>query len=306
MFTGTLGVTRDEARRIVEELGGIAGSSVSRSTDYLVCGGDQVGKSNKWEKAGLLGVTRVDEDFFWDLVKEAKEEAKSEDEVIVHLSEEELENGITNEHWEVITRECPNLQVMTGGQFERLLYVLLPSYESPPKLKRLVEEYSIEVLPPAVCKFCGETIPYSIHIGSGIYYCFKCNQCSNWKEHHCIWFDPQVKQGYYMCKICGDFTKMKGRHLLYQRDAIRDGMYGSSVECVVDSIERRRRRAEIAERVDKMLEGVHVCINFVRDEERTSDSGVWLKCEVCGNPKFVGMDKFEAYWKKKVEKTSAK
>jgi len=308
MFTGTLSVTRDEAQRIVEELGGIAGSSVNRQTDYLIVGEDQIGKSSKWEKAGLLGVTRVNEEYFWDLVKEAREDTSrvEDSDIVVHLSPEELENGITDEHWEVIARECPNLTVMTGEQFERLLNAYLPSYESKYKLEKLTREYSIRVLPPSPCKFCGETIPYSIHTSSHKYYCFKCHQYSDQKEHRCIWFDPEVRQGYYMCSICGEFTTMRGRDLLYQREAIENDVALNSVEHIVYLRERARSKLEVAQRVEVIVEGIHVCIEYEKDEEMVAERGTWLKCKVCGKRKFVSLDKFEASMRKRTEQSLTK
>lgn len=304
MFTGTLKVTRDEAQRIVEELGGIAGSSVSRNTDYLVCGEDQVGKSGKWEKAGLLGVTRVDEEFFWNLVEEAKADKEPEDEVIVHLEEDQ---EITDEQWEVIFEKNPNIKIMTEEQFVRLLKVSAPSYENPDKLKRLVEEYKLDLLPPTTCKFCGSTIPYSIYkegtysTPPGMYFCFKCRQRSDSKEPHHSWFNPNipgVKENLLMCRLCGDFIEMDIVSYKEHLKADENECYWRSAEYLVDLVEKERRRAEVEERVGKYLTIDHVC-KYVIDKEKLSDEGVWLKCEVCGNSKFVSMDKFEEYSRKR-------
>ncbi len=54
VFTGTLsGLTRAEAKKLVEERGGRVSSSVSKKTDYLVVGGKPGSKAKKAEEAGV-------------------------------------------------------------------------------------------------------------------------------------------------------------------------------------------------------------------------------------------------------------
>ena len=66
VFTGELdSFTREEAKRIVEELGGRAASSVSRKTDYVVVGKNP---GSKYEKAKQLGVKIISEDEFKKLI----------------------------------------------------------------------------------------------------------------------------------------------------------------------------------------------------------------------------------------------
>ncbi|HNR14800.1 MAG TPA: helix-hairpin-helix domain-containing protein, partial [Thermodesulfobacteriota bacterium] len=70
VFTGTLSrYTRDEAKHLVESLGGKAVSSVSRQTDYLVAGLDP---GSKIDKAKVLGVTILTEEEFEKLLESQK------------------------------------------------------------------------------------------------------------------------------------------------------------------------------------------------------------------------------------------
>lgn len=66
VFTGTLPtLSRDEAKRLVEERGGRAASSVSKKTSYVVAG-DEAG--SKLDDAGRLGVTVIDEARFREML----------------------------------------------------------------------------------------------------------------------------------------------------------------------------------------------------------------------------------------------
>ncbi len=67
VFTGKLeSFSREEAKRIVEDLGGIASSSVSKETDYLVVGEEP---GSKLDKARKLGVKIISEKEFKELIK---------------------------------------------------------------------------------------------------------------------------------------------------------------------------------------------------------------------------------------------
>ena len=67
VFTGALKeFSRDEAKRIVEELGGRAASSVSRNIDYVVVG-EKPG--SKYDKAKKLGLKIISEEEFKKLIK---------------------------------------------------------------------------------------------------------------------------------------------------------------------------------------------------------------------------------------------
>ncbi len=67
VFTGTLtGLTRDEAKQMVEKEGGSVTGSVSKKTDYVVAGNDAGGKL---DKAHFLGVTVISETNFTGMLK---------------------------------------------------------------------------------------------------------------------------------------------------------------------------------------------------------------------------------------------
>ena len=62
VFTGALeSMTREEAKNLVERLGGKAASSVSRKVDYVVVGKDP---GSKYDKARQLGLTVINEEEF--------------------------------------------------------------------------------------------------------------------------------------------------------------------------------------------------------------------------------------------------
>jgi DNA ligase (NAD+) len=66
VFTGALeSMTREEAKRKVEELGGMVASSVSRRVDYVVVGKEP---GSKYDKARSLGVKIIDEEEFKKLI----------------------------------------------------------------------------------------------------------------------------------------------------------------------------------------------------------------------------------------------
>ncbi|MBO4356126.1 MAG: NAD-dependent DNA ligase LigA [Clostridia bacterium] len=66
VITGTLSsLTRSEAEQIIKNLGGEISSSVSRKTDYLVCGENP---GSKFDKASSLGIRILNEKEFLDMV----------------------------------------------------------------------------------------------------------------------------------------------------------------------------------------------------------------------------------------------
>ncbi|MCJ7664377.1 MAG: NAD-dependent DNA ligase LigA, partial [Desulfobacterales bacterium] len=67
LFTGALeGMTRDEAKELVEELGGEVATSAGKGVDYLVVGNDP---GSKYAKAKELGLTIIDEEEFKRLAR---------------------------------------------------------------------------------------------------------------------------------------------------------------------------------------------------------------------------------------------
>ncbi|MHC1635660.1 MAG: BRCT domain-containing protein, partial [Candidatus Methanospirareceae archaeon] len=62
---GRISIPREEAKKLVEKLGGRVASSVSKKTDYVVAG-EEAG--SKLEKAKKLGVKIINEEEFMKMV----------------------------------------------------------------------------------------------------------------------------------------------------------------------------------------------------------------------------------------------
>ncbi|MBE9594135.1 MAG: NAD-dependent DNA ligase LigA, partial [Proteobacteria bacterium] len=67
VFTGRISMPREEAKTIVERLGGKVALSVSKKTDYVVAGEDA---GSKLEKAEKLGVKIIGEVEFMEIIRE--------------------------------------------------------------------------------------------------------------------------------------------------------------------------------------------------------------------------------------------
>lgn len=66
LFTGALSISRDEAKNIVEALGGKCVGAVSKKVDYVVAGKDP---GSKFERAKGLGLKIIDEQEFLRMIK---------------------------------------------------------------------------------------------------------------------------------------------------------------------------------------------------------------------------------------------
>jgi DNA ligase (NAD+) len=67
VVTGTLkNYSRDEIHNYIKKLGGKVSNSVSKNTDYLICGESP---GSKLEKARAIGVKVISEEEFEELVK---------------------------------------------------------------------------------------------------------------------------------------------------------------------------------------------------------------------------------------------
>ncbi len=227
MFTGALSITRSEAQSLIEEKGGIAGASVTKNTDYLVVGSKP--GSKVW-KAQQLGTTILTEQELWDLLKEPVDS----EEII--LTQGQLD-GTEELPWAEIAKL--GITIMTSSQLERLLRHSEPSYQNPDKLRQLLLDYPVDLLPPQVCRYCQMLIPYSIHTDD--YYCFNCNQYMNHFPHNHCWVDlglglPKTSLGsiYLACKICGDFLDFSPFQVEDVFSARRARNYHNSVESLLD------------------------------------------------------------------------
>ena len=67
VLTGTLSIPREEVKEIIETLGGINTSSVSKKTDVVIVGSEP---GSKYDKAKELGITIWNEEEFRNMVGE--------------------------------------------------------------------------------------------------------------------------------------------------------------------------------------------------------------------------------------------
>jgi len=278
MFTGRIRITRHEAQDLVESLGGIAGSSVSGNTDYLVVGEDP---GSKLDRARVLGVTILTEQEFFTLV-----EAERKDSVHLTPTQQDGTEDLTDEQWEGIAKL--GIPVMTGEQLERLLKYHSPSYENPKRLEGIEKE--ITLLPPSICKFCGATIPYSVYTEDtyttpeGTYYCFNCRQYSD-QDHHNCWYEPLDLGAaiVHVCFLCDNFREMTDIEQREHQDHKAAEDWYNSAERVLSEHRKEEEDKAFLEKYAPILKKYqrHICSSWERVDTQ-SDSGFYKICKDCG------------------------
>jgi len=189
MFTGRISVTRKTAQEAVVRAGGIPGSSVCSTTDYLVVG-EKPG--SKLEKAEYWDVPTISEDEFWDMLEEYEEELpieEWEENGIIVLDEKAFILMLDLLEWKQAVCKKERLEKEDRDSIE----MWEPkSWEDMRVLNELLDEYNDVIdrinLVPQICPHCGFIIPYTIH--NGYYYCFNCNCYTGsplggmiWKRH---------------------------------------------------------------------------------------------------------------------------
>ena len=165
VFTGKISKPRYEFQELVKKHGGIAGSDVSRNTDYLVVG-EKPG--SKLMRATMYGVKTISEQGFLDLLEPLKEE---EEEIPATPEElKEFESHIVtltciwchNEYrqWDTL----PNLE--TCPVCEIFSHPLCPHCKNDPTY---VEDYNLYH-----CMLCGTWFkaPYSVHARKTKHLCY--------------------------------------------------------------------------------------------------------------------------------------
>jgi len=225
MFTGRISVTRKRAQAIVEELGGTAGSSVSRNTDFLVVGEDY---GSKFTHAQMLDVKCIDEDAFWAVVNEARVEEEDYSNLKGTLTESTFFNIL--DKLDAKAREAkdkkedyPPTESMTYFSKENLDKWLEEQAGAARRatVRPVVigdtdagqDWFPASPIKPKlgerVCPYCSYEIPYSI--SSTHWYCFKCNLFSDPGQekayHACVdWeWSLDTELGFYEnCKVCGN------------------------------------------------------------------------------------------------------
>jgi DNA ligase (NAD+) len=65
VFTGSISLARNEAKRIAVRAGGVVANSVTKKTDYVVVGSDP---GSKLDKARELGIKVITEQEFKEMV----------------------------------------------------------------------------------------------------------------------------------------------------------------------------------------------------------------------------------------------
>lgn len=165
VFTGKISKPRHEFQALVENHGGIAGSDVSRATDYLVVG-DKPG--SKLVRAAMLGIKIITEEEFLKLLSEIPEGE-------VPATPEELEE--LERH--IVTPTC----MLCGRTYRQ--WDTLPNYETCP----VCESFT----PIPLCPHCGND-PIFVED----FNLYKCMLCGTWfRAPHSI-HAKEVKHIHYL------------------------------------------------------------------------------------------------------------
>lgn len=181
VFTGKISHPRHVFQKMVEDHGGIAGSDVTKNTDYLVVG-EKPG--SKLFRATMYGVKTISEGEFLGLLKD-------EDDGETPLSFAELEclNALME------TRICSNC----GKDYKQ--WTKLPNYETCPVCEILIQ---------VRCPHCED--PPTFAKDFGIYHCFTCGSwfkaphsihAKHAKHLHLFTEKKREAEGAYKQCLCG-------------------------------------------------------------------------------------------------------
>lgn len=252
MFTGALSVTRSKAQQLVEERSGIAGSSVTRDTDYLVVG-DIGHLSNKLAKATEYGIKQLTEEEFWALLKESEPEEDYSG----------LKGIITEEVFSKILAflQQPS-RLSTKAEGKAYPPIETMSYYSQENLDKFTKGNKVTLYDGGTCCHCGHGIPYSIN--RNYLYCFFCltftDRGQTKGRHFCAYdqwekLDIPTENGFYRkCKVCGNVDFVGNEEVDSKEEGIRRCNFVHSAEfCAeVNSIYRHRDKpvGDIAGKLD--------------------------------------------------------
>jgi len=271
MFTGKLSTTREAARQLVVEAGGLIASSLTRNTDYLVVG-DKPG--SKLQKGQDYGTSIVDEEEFRQLLvaKDLPTEEWSKNDikvipvdvferVLIELGRREKEKR----------KEAEEKRSKAAKAARRQVY----SFESPYILSLLLKEHPllIEALnwSTAICRLCGEAVPYYLSHP----YCFRCHCYTNCISHRCEYIDhPRLVEldhgKYKICSKCENVKFFKNDEFCRYVETTRDTDISYSAEYYVDIVERTAILKNTAKRSSDRI------LSQYTDERYNDEFKKWL------------------------------
>lgn len=182
VFTGKISRPRHEFQALVEKHGGIAGSDISKNTDYLVVG-EKPG--SKLARATMLGVKTMSEQEFLKLLPEETPTTSAEPENQIEAAHRYKTKIITLngflDHPHLVILEC----AWCNKNYQQ--WDDLPNYETCP----LCEMFS-----QPLCSNCGNKEPIFV-TDYNSYYCIKCqilleapfSPKTGWTKHIHIYSD---------------------------------------------------------------------------------------------------------------------